>query len=172
MFRRYGRRWEAVHPSAPAPSPDQAALDRLQSLLENSAAAAGGGSGGPRTRTEEENSGSELDVYLSAVRLLRGQFDFARAAAARREMDGADVFIWIYEVLDDFIPLLRVPTQEALAVFAHFCVLLKRLDFSCWLEGWAEHLMGQIGRLVDAEHRGWIDWAVEQVLGGRGAGGT
>jgi hypothetical protein len=36
--------------------------------------------------------------------------------------------VWIFEVAEDLLILLRVPTQEAVAIFAFFSVLLKRLE--------------------------------------------
>lgn len=148
MLRVYAKRWVAIRPATVRPSPEQTALDNLQSLLESTV-------GGDRP--------GELKVYLSAVSELRVQFDLSRTAAECRTMEVSDVFIWIYHVMDDFVPLLEIPTQEALAVFAHFCALLKRLEFHWWLAGWADHLIGEIQRLVDAEHEQWIEWPVREV---------
>ncbi|GAB1317818.1 hypothetical protein MFIFM68171_08028 [Madurella fahalii] len=151
MLQVYAERWSAIRPATLAPSPEQTALDNLQRLLESTV--------GP-------DRPDELRVYLAAVSELRVQFDLSRTAVEHKSMEVSDVFIWVYTVIDDFVPLLRVPTQEALAVFAHFCALLKRLEFHWWLAGWADHLMGEIQRLVDYEHKSWIEWPVAEVARG------
>ena len=84
--------------------------------------------------------------------------------------------VWLWTVSDDFVPLLRVPSQEAVAIFAHFCVLLKHHDSHWWLKGWGDHVMGRVREILDEEHAGWIGWPVREmggmdVDGGSGGGG-
>ncbi|KAI0024850.1 hypothetical protein F4780DRAFT_479953 [Xylariomycetidae sp. FL0641] len=77
--------------------------------------------------------------------------------------DVTDAFVWIFEVAEDLLPLLRVPTQEAVAIFAFFCVLFKRLENQWWLHGWADHLIEKSYYLLDEEHRLWIRWPIEEI---------
>jgi hypothetical protein len=147
LFARYAKRWEAVHPETCLPSSEQTALDEMQSLLEHNV-------------TDQ----TALGIYLRAIKELRGYFHICATTNSHASLDVTDLFIWIHEVIDDFIPLLQVPTQEALAVFASFCVLLRRLEFHCWVEGWADHLIGEIQRLIDEEHKSWIQWPVMETV--------
>jgi hypothetical protein len=125
LFARYAKRWEAVRPESFLPSPEQTALDEVQGLLHANVA----------DRTS-------LAIYRRAVQELRGYFHIF-VSEATGSLDVTDLFIWIHEIIDDFILLLQVPTQEALVVFAYFCVLLKRL--------------------VGGEHGSWIRWPVAQI---------
>jgi len=100
-------------------------------------------------------------VYLLAIAELKKSFGQAEAYAAEYEM--ADAFIWVFLVAEDLLPLLRTPTQEAVAIFAFFCVLLKKLDGHWWMQSWGGHLSAHAYDLLDEEGRLWIHWAVEEI---------
>lgn len=80
-------------------------------------------------------------------------------------LEAWDVLPWHGRVNRDFFPLLDAnpPKQEAVAIFAHFLVLLKKLESQWWLEGWPDHLMGKAWAALDAEHRQWIGWPMEEL---------
>ncbi|OHE95460.1 hypothetical protein CORC01_09193 [Colletotrichum orchidophilum] len=82
-----------------------------------------------------------------------------------RGMDITDAFVWKYLMAEDFLPLLKSPgaTQEAVAIFAHFCILLKRLENEWWLQGWATHLISRAWAVLDQDHRLWIQWPIEEL---------
>lgn len=102
------------------------------------------------------------NIYTASIAELKKSFGQAHAnATAPYEL--IDAFIWVYLVAEDLLPLLRVPTQESVAIFAFFCVLLKKLDGHWWLQGWAEQLIAQAHALLDEEGRLWIQWAVKEV---------
>ncbi|KAK4444766.1 hypothetical protein QBC34DRAFT_442277 [Podospora aff. communis PSN243] len=151
----YSARWNAMHPPAFSPSREQDALQNLETLLTQNL----------------QNDKATLAIHLHATAVLRGIFH-ALSTHGPEHLDISDLFMWIHEVNDDFIPLLERPTQEALVVFAYFCVLLKRAEeWHCWLEGWGDLLMRRLRALVDGEHGAWIEWAVGEVeKGGKGVG--
>ncbi|KAK0617687.1 hypothetical protein B0T14DRAFT_434147 [Immersiella caudata] len=147
----YRARWEAMHPGKFQPSREQDAMEELETLL--------------RENLHDSDEHKEtLTVYLKAISMLKGIFH-SIAVHGAEHLDICDLFMWIHEVNDDFIPLLEIPTREALAVFAYFCVLLKKAEFHCWLEGWGDLLIQRVKELVDGEHMGWIRWAVEEIEG-------
>ncbi|KAI0391132.1 hypothetical protein F5Y17DRAFT_24859 [Xylariaceae sp. FL0594] len=76
-----------------------------------------------------------------------------------------DIFVWVFLVGDDLVPLLRrpEPTQNAVAILAFFCVLLRALRSQWWLNGWVEYLMAKSYALLDSEHRLWIQWPMEEI---------
>lgn len=80
-------------------------------------------------------------------------------------LEAWDALLLLWEVSGDFIPLLKAstPKQEALAIYAHFLILLKKLEQSWWLEGWATHMMERVWLSLDHQHRMWIQWAVEEI---------
>ncbi|KAG7294192.1 hypothetical protein NEMBOFW57_004262 [Staphylotrichum longicolle] len=100
-------------------------------------------------------------VYMLAIAELKKSFGQAEAYAAEYEM--ADAFIWVFLMAEDLLPLLRAPTQEAVAIFAFFCVLLKKLDGHWWMQSWAGHLIAHAYALLGDEGRLWIHWAVEEI---------
>jgi hypothetical protein len=75
----------------------------------------------------------------------------------------AEVLNWPYRATEEYLILLRQQTQEALSIFAYFCVLLKALDSYWWMSGWSQHLINKIYDLLDEEHRLWIRWPIEEI---------
>lgn len=71
------------------------------------------------------------------------------------------------------VPLLRAtpgdeesgPKQEAVAIFAHFSIILKHHESEShwWLQGWADHLVARAYEILDDEHRVWIEWPMSEV---------
>ncbi|KAK3343262.1 hypothetical protein B0H65DRAFT_590158 [Neurospora tetraspora] len=82
--------------------------------------------------------------------------------------DVLDAMLWLWAVSDSLVPLLKIPTQEAVAIFAHFGILLKHHERQWWLQGWGDHLILRAKDILDEEHRGWISWPLG-VLEGDGA---
>ncbi|KAL5326066.1 hypothetical protein ACEPPN_007204 [Leptodophora sp. 'Broadleaf-Isolate-01'] len=101
-----------------------------------------------------QNSTDEANkhVYLAAIETLRKSYAFYNRPGPSGYETG-DIFIWIFEVTEEFLQLLRGHTQESLTIFAYFCVVLKRLDSHWWMQGWSTHLVSQIWNLLDEEHR-------------------
>ncbi|KAH6717726.1 hypothetical protein BKA61DRAFT_476235 [Leptodontidium sp. MPI-SDFR-AT-0119] len=111
-----------------------------------------------------QNSTDEANkhVYLAAIETLRKSYAFYNRPGPSGYETG-DIFIWIFEVTEEFLQLLRGHTQESLTIFAYFCVVLKRLDSHWWMQGWSTHLVSQIWNLLDEEHRLWIRWPLEEI---------
>jgi hypothetical protein len=172
LFRQGWRRSLVLQPEDDGQelpmTPEELPLERLWHLVEGSV-------------TDDD----ARQVYRSAIRTLRPHFRVFLGAAGAGVGSGADwspgvgmepeigmglgmmeltdAFMWIYRVADNFLPYLKVPTQEAVAIFAHFCVLLKRVPDQWWLDGWADHLISKAYGLLDHEHRLWIRWAIEEM---------
>jgi hypothetical protein len=81
------------------------------------------------------------------------------------KLEAWDIFVWQWDAAKDFIPLLRgsEPRQEAVVIYAHFVIMLKKLENQWWLEGWARHLMERVWESLDEEHRQWIRWPIEEL---------
>lgn len=71
--------------------------------------------------------------------------------------------MWIYRYTDSFLPYLKLPTQEALAILAYFCIMVKKVETQWWLQGWANRIMSEIYDRLDEEHRTWIYPAIEEI---------
>ncbi|KAH7136827.1 hypothetical protein B0J13DRAFT_640390 [Dactylonectria estremocensis] len=105
---------------------------------------------------------SLLSIYLHAIEQLRPQISFALSNEGHN-LDIMDAFIWHFDVAKDFMPLLKVPKQEAVAIFAHHCLILSKLQNVFWLQGWDKFLMSRAWEILDEEHRLWIQWPVEEM---------
>ncbi|KAK6220954.1 c6 zinc finger protein [Colletotrichum tabaci] len=105
-----------------------------------------------------------LRIYNLAIDELRHPMSLAMHEGGR-DMDIMDIFIWKYFVSDEFLPLLKTPgaNQEAIVIYAHFCIVLKRLESQWWLQGWATHLISQAWELLDEGHKTWIQWPMEEL---------
>ncbi|KAK3953806.1 hypothetical protein QBC32DRAFT_337879 [Pseudoneurospora amorphoporcata] len=75
--------------------------------------------------------------------------------------DVLDAMLWLWAVSDSLVPLLKIPTQEAVAIFAHFGILLKHHERQWWLQGWGDHLILRAKDILDEEHQRWISWPLE-----------
>jgi hypothetical protein len=109
-------------------------------------------------------------IYKSTITELKKSFGQAEslassssAGAPAQQFELIDPFIWVFNVAEDFMPLLREPAQEAVAIFAFFCVLLRKLDGQWWMQGWGRRLLAHAYELLDEEGRLWIHWAVQEM---------
>ncbi|KAH6643428.1 hypothetical protein BKA67DRAFT_596175 [Truncatella angustata] len=100
-------------------------------------------------------------IYGIAIAELKKSFSQLQHSQTPYEL--TDAFVWIYVVAEDLLPLLRAPTQEAVAIFAFFCVLLKALDGQWWLQGWGQHLISRAYALLDDEWRLRIRWPIDEI---------
>ncbi|MCJ1247302.1 hypothetical protein MMC30_004516 [Trapelia coarctata] len=110
-------------------------------------------------------------IYHASIDELRKSFAVAHNCGPQT-YELSDAFIWPYRVSEDYLGLLKQLTPEALAIFAFFCVLLKRLDSHWWMNGWSTHLISRIYDLLDEEHRLWIRWPIEEIGWVPGQGAT
>lgn len=141
----------------------------------SAATATGAASGEPRGEPSpmmSTSSGSSPSSFGGGAgaegsgRAGSGGSSASASGNAPLSLDLSDAFVWLFIVADDFLPLLKPsagPAQEALAIFAHFCILLKRLDGEWWLQGWGTHLILRCHSLLDDEHRLWIRWPIEEA---------
>ncbi|KAL4404549.1 hypothetical protein CABS03_14344 [Colletotrichum abscissum] len=118
-----------------------------------------------RKRVSSSNIDKELlRIHNLAIDELGYPLSLALHSGGRG-MDIMDMFIWKYFVSDEFLPLLKEPraNQEAIVIYAHFCVVLKRLESQWWLQGWSIHLISQAWELLDESHKPWIQWPMEEL---------
>ncbi|KAM0591328.1 hypothetical protein D7B24_004266 [Verticillium nonalfalfae] len=104
-----------------------------------------------------------IEHLRRVLTLLVANGDSAMGPAVR--LEGWDVIMWKWQVAKDFLPLLQGanPAQEAVAIFAHFLILIKKVEDQWWLEGWSTHLMGKVWEKLDQEHRLWVQWPIEEL---------
>lgn len=111
--------------------------------------------------TATEATKPHLETYATAIHELEKSFSVIYKEGVRCEPE--DVFIWLFRLSDEYLMLLKERTQEALVIFAFFCVIPKRLEANWWIDGWSTHLMTRIHLLLDNEHRLWVRWPMEEM---------
>ncbi|KAG0127830.1 hypothetical protein HOY82DRAFT_567056 [Tuber indicum] len=112
---------------------------------------------------DEIKDSAVSQAYFGAIHEL--QKNFANEVALRRKMVSL-IFIWPISVSDAFFALLQERRPRALIIFAHYCVLLKRLESFWWVEGRANYELGRIERTLPEPWRKWLEWPVKMIRGG------
>ncbi|KAI9745053.1 MAG: hypothetical protein M1818_001331 [Claussenomyces sp. TS43310] len=77
--------------------------------------------------------------------------------------DTTAILSWPAMVTDAFAEMLVGRDRGALAILAHYCVLLKRLEHVWWIRGEAEILLEYVKEVLGREDEAWIRWPIEQV---------
>jgi hypothetical protein len=103
-----------------------------------------------------------LDIYTDAISELQKSFKLV-SSGVTKWLESTDVFIFLFRVSQEYLLLLKDRTQEALAIFAHFCIIAKGLEYRWWSRGFGDHLMSNIYPLLDEEHKVWIRWPMEEI---------
>lgn len=99
----------------------------------------------------------------SALQDLRRAFYFFYGAEFGNDSRTRCLFTWMYKIQDDFLSLLRAKNSQALCILGFFCVLLHRLEYNWWFQGWGTHLIDRIHTALDELHRFWIRWPIQEI---------
>ncbi|OXV07928.1 hypothetical protein Egran_04310 [Elaphomyces granulatus] len=104
----------------------------------------------------------ELETYLGAVDELSKSFSIMFDPALP-SCETSDVFIWLLRVSDEYMSLLEREKPVAMVIFAYYCVVLRQLEWTWWLNGWSIHVMSAIYQLLNEVYRSWVRWPMEQI---------
>jgi hypothetical protein len=75
----------------------------------------------------------------------------------------AGIFVWPAGSSKGFSALLSLKRPEALAVFAHYCVLLHRVGDLWWARGLSRNWISKIERSLQEPWKFWVRWPMEQM---------
>ncbi|KAL1631135.1 hypothetical protein SLS56_004524 [Neofusicoccum ribis] len=73
------------------------------------------------------------------------------------------IFSWACQISNDYLQLLSQHTPHSLLIFAHYSILLHRLDSFWWVKGWGTHLITRIYHLIEPVYRQWVRWPIEEI---------
>ena len=104
----------------------------------------------------------ELECYFNAIEDLSKSFATVEEEGPQN-CQTADVFVWLLQISDEYLHLLRQRKPEALVIFSYFCVITHELEWMWWMRGLSVHLMRGIYYFLSEEHRCWLQWPMEQV---------
>lgn len=119
-------------------------------------------------RESLQDEPEQLDAMMLAMDALKRSYALFYAAGPDSKVHSDDdkvrgIFIWLYKIGGDFIALVGEGHSEALCILAYFCVLMRRLDFLWWMEGWGLHLIESIYSRLNDSYRCWIRWPIEEI---------
>ena len=108
----------------------------------------------------------DAPLYLSALDNLEPFFTVAYADVDAAATVAADAhshvpFAWLYRQSDEFINRLQGKAPLALAIFACFAVVLKKLETGWTVEGWPEQIMSGVWKFLRPESRDLVRCPIE-----------
>ncbi|KAG8664777.1 transcription factor [Fusarium poae] len=118
-----------------------------------------------REQIQQAASGDpELVHYLKALDQLSQRFDSAFLSTSRvAQLSPQQVFVWVYQLDDEFVRLLQEEKPIPLVILSYFCILLNRLSSFWWIRGWPEHLLSEIHSSLDEEYKVWMRRPMEET---------
>ncbi|PGH27859.1 hypothetical protein AJ80_00409 [Polytolypa hystricis UAMH7299] len=99
-----------------------------------------------------------LEAILQCFRSRPGDHDPKRKAAPYI-LTGA----WLYQLSEEFLVCLKQRKPAALAIYAHYVVLVRDLRSMWLIDGWADHLISGTYHALPLEFRHWIQWPMQQL---------
>ena len=103
----------------------------------------------------------DLKTNQNAIDGLNPIFVSVYRADGAREY--TEIISFVYRLDELFLSNLADRKPHALVILAYYCVLLKKIDHYWWIGNWGVTLLARIYELLDAEHRIWIQWPIEEI---------
>lgn len=110
---------------------------------------------GPSSQREEEI----IDTCRDALTALR---EISALSHSYIPAIKASIHMWPGRVKQDYMDLIYDRDPRALAILAHYCVLLKRNNHVWYLRGIGFGMLENIKQTLTEEWRPWIEWAIQQ----------
>ena len=111
---------------------------------------------------EHRLSLAEMETCNTALEQLAKMFTVASEQVGCSDYT-RQILLWMMVVPDAFISLVQERNQEAVCVFAYYCVLLKRLDSLWFMDGWSEDSIANIYFILDERYRKYIVWPMQEI---------
>lgn len=74
---------------------------------------------------------------------------------------------WLYRRPEEMIRLLEEKEPHALIVLGYWAVMLRFMESSWFMEGWAVHVLHGVSKSLHEDFRHWIEWPLQKI-GARG----
>ncbi|KAG4421581.1 hypothetical protein IFR04_005308 [Cadophora malorum] len=114
------------------------------------------------------SASKDASIYLTAIAQLEPYFEAIYPQATFRASELTDehsrlAFGWLYRASDGFMNRLQEKAPLALAIFACFAVVLKKLETVWFVEGWPEHIMFGVWKFLRPDFRDLIRWPIQEL---------
>ncbi|KAF4306468.1 hypothetical protein GTA08_BOTSDO05218 [Botryosphaeria dothidea] len=103
-----------------------------------------------------------LQIYTNAMDELAKSYTHVYNLAPT-DCNLRSIFSWACQVSNEYLTLLSQHQPHALLIFAHYSILLHRLDSFWWVKGWGTHLITRIYHLIEPVYRQWVRWPIEEI---------
>ncbi|CAG8389821.1 unnamed protein product [Penicillium salamii] len=80
-----------------------------------------------------------------------------------RNCETADIFMWLVRAPDHYLHFFHQRKPEALVIFGFFCMIIRELEWTWWMQGASSHLLQGIYYHLGEEHRCWLHWPMQQL---------
>jgi len=113
----------------------------------------------PVLRVNGDEDGEACCEALNALRTL-----LAMAATPNQTMSNKTlVYCWPSQISQRYIELMSERKPEALVVLAHYCIMLKTIDYFWFMKGCAARLLEQCRRDLSKDWHPHIEWPLSVV---------
>lgn len=107
------------------------------------------------------------ETYSQELEMLEGclEVTFGKGKDADVTTTGRMEVImsWVYGVRDDFVDRLGRKDPPAFIILAHFCVLLRTLEYYWFIQGWALHIITEIVQENNSTHLELLAWPLKYL---------
>jgi hypothetical protein len=115
-----------------------------------------------RDITDEEERGRYLSVIDNLFEIMREVYE--RRSAGSPGVELMDLLIgWFYRLPEEMVGNLERKEPYALVLLAYWAVLLKYMDSTWFMGGWAEHVLSGVSTYLHEDFRPWIEWPLKRV---------
>ena len=114
------------------------------------------------------SASKDASIYLTAIAKLEPYFEaiYPQATLSASQLTDEHsrlAFGWLYRASDGFMHRLQEKAPLALAIFACFAVVLKKLETVWFVEGWPEHIMFGVWKFLRMDLRNLIRWPMQEL---------
>lgn len=118
------------------------------------------------------SASKDASIYLTAINELEPFFEEIYGTQPQAESCqprpinpySRVPFGWLYRISEGFMNRLQEKAPLALAIFACFALVLKKLETGWTVEGWPEHIMSGVWKFLRPESRDLIEWPIQEMV--------
>lgn len=105
---------------------------------------------------------SEHAIYVDAIKRLQKSFHAAYGRPSG-EFETTDIFVWLFDVSDEYMDRLKREEGPALAIFICYSLLVDQLQGLWWAKGWGEWISARIRDRLLPEEQAFSDRLMESL---------
>lgn len=111
---------------------------------------------------EKTNEIEDIEQDAAAASTLRASFLMAESIAGDAPVT-PPVWHWACRLAPEFLQRLEKVHPIPAVLVAHWCVIVSQIRQHWWIQGFVDHVMGQIHDYLSREYHEWLDWPVKRI---------